>query len=562
MSDELFKQLNALDESLTSVKKNYETNWQDTAKYFLPTKTDITQKKTEGDYKDVFTLYDSTTVVSLDNFANIINGTLTNKSTPWFKVAKEEDAIEDNDKITEWLDTTTKKLWNEIYNPTSNFEVAHYENLQAFGCFGNVAMKIEEGKGSLYNFKPLHIRNYTIAENDEGKVDTCVLTMQMEAKQIVSKFGETGKTDDPNAGTLHKSITDAAEKSPYQKFDIKFIIMPRKDRNPEKLDVLNMPFVGYWLDVANKQIILETGFNSFPIAFGRGSKSAGEVYGAGRALLALADARSLNRMMSDYLEASEKSLKPPFVVNAEFERQISLRPLALNRTKGMVGNGRAIEPLIDTKGFQPTIELMLNKQEAIRKVFFLDKLNVLDDPRATATQILELRAESYRIMGSIATSIAEYLENILNRCFDIAFNKSYSLDGNFTLLPDAVLPEYPEALKPKMENGNLITPKFKVEFINPITQSQRSNQNNSIDALLMSVMNMAQANPAVLDRIDFDQVVKNKSDILQVDPKIIRNDSDVEALRSQRDQAMAQQQQAIMDNTQAQTAKTMTEAGL
>ena len=113
-----------------------------------------------------------------------------------------------------------------------------------------------------------------------------------------------------------------------------------------------------------------------------------------------------------------------------------------------------------------------------------------------------------------------------------------------------------------MENGNLITPKFKVEFINPITQSQRSNQNNSIDALLMSVMNMAQANPAIIDRIDFDQVVKNKSDILQVDPKIIRNDSDVEALRSQRDQAMAQQQQAIMDNTQAQTAKTMTEAGL
>lgn len=67
MSDELFKQLNALDESLNSVKKNYETSWQDTAKYFLPTKTDITQKKTEGDYKDIFTLYDSTTVVSLDN---------------------------------------------------------------------------------------------------------------------------------------------------------------------------------------------------------------------------------------------------------------------------------------------------------------------------------------------------------------------------------------------------------------------------------------------------------------------------------------------------------------
>ena len=75
-------------------------------------------------------------------------------------------------------------------------------------------------------------------------------------------------------------------------------------------------------------------------------------------------------------------------------------------------------------------------------------------------------------------------------------------------------------------------------------------------------MNMAQASPAILDRIDFDQVVKNKSEILQVDPKIIRNDDDVKALRNQRNQAMAQQQDMIDANTEAQTAKTIMEAGL
>lgn len=558
MSDELIKELKNLNDSLVGNKKNYEASWQDTAKYFLPTKTDITTQKTEGDNKDIFTLYDSTTLTSLDNFANILNGTLTNKSSPWFKVSVHNDELKDDDKINDWLDDTTKKIWNEIYNPTSNFEIAHYENLQAFGCFGNIAIKIEEGKSSLFNFKALHIRTFAISENDEGKIDNCVLTMQMQAKQIVGKFGAI------EGAKIHETITKANEKSPYQNFEIKLFIMPRKDRDPNKMDASNMPFVGYWVDMANNTVILEIGFNTFPVAFGRGTKSAGETYGVGRAILALADARTLNRMMSDYLEASEKSLKPPLIANAEFERQISLRPLAINRTKSMVGNGRALEPIIDTKGFQPTIELMLNKQEAIRKIFFLDKLVVLDDPRATATQILELRAESYRIMGSIATSIAEYLESILDRCFDIIFRKSYAEDGAFTLLPEAPLKELPDSLKGKTDEltGKIVFPKFKVEFINPITQSQRSNQNNSIDAFVMSAMNMAQVNPAVLDRINFDNVIKNKGEILQIDPALIRNDEDVEALRTQRDQAIAQQQETMTANTEANTLKTMAEAGL
>jgi hypothetical protein len=558
VSDELIKELKNLNDSLVGNKKNYEANWQDTAKYFLPTKTDITTQKTEGDNKDIFTLYDSTTLTSLDNFANILNGTLTNKSSPWFKVSVHNDELKDDDKINDWLDDTTKKIWNEIYNPTSNFEIAHYENLQAFGCFGNIAIKIEEGKSSLFNFKALHIRTFAISENDEGKIDNCVLTMQMQARQIVGKFGAI------EGAKIHETITKANEKSPYQNFEIKLFIMPRKDRDPNKMDASNMPFVGYWVDMANNTVILEIGFNTFPIAFGRGTKSAGETYGVGRAILALADARTLNRMMSDYLEASEKSLKPPLIANAEFERQISLRPLAINRTKSMVGNGRALEPIIDTKGFQPTIELMLNKQEAIRKIFFLDKLVVLDDPRATATQILELRAESYRIMGSIATSIAEYLESILDRCFDIIFRKSYAEDGAFTLLPEAPLKELPDSLKGKTDEltGKIVFPKFKVEFINPITQSQRSNQNNSIDAFVMSAMNMAQVNPAVLDRINFDNVIKNKGEILQIDPALIRNDEDVEALRTQRDQAIAQQQETMTANTEANTLKTMAEAGL
>ena len=131
-------------------------------------------------------------------------------------------------------------------------------------------------------------------------------------------------------------------------------------------------------------------------------------------------------------------------------------------------------------------------------------------------------------------------------------------------MPDAFLLELPQKLQGKLDEitGKKVFPKFKVEFINPISQSQRSNQNNSIDAFVMSAMNMAQTNPAILDKLNFDKIIEVKGDILQIDSALIRNDSDVEAIRSQRDQAMAQQQESMLANNEANTLKTMKEAGL
>lgn len=556
MSEQIIKELEKIDSAFKAVKTNYESNWQDTAKYFRPTKTDITQKKTDGDQQDVFTLFDSVSYVALNNFANILNGTLTNKATPWFDLKVEDEEIAEDDEVLKYLADTTKKIWNELYNSKSNFENAHQENLKDFGCFGNCAMKIEEGKSSIVNFSSLHIRTYNIGQNEEGKVDTVVISQEMTAQQIITKFQELGQ--------ISENIKKAGENEPNKKFEIKLYVMPRKDRDPTKIDSGNMPYVGYWVDVEAKKLIQEIGFNSFPIAVARGEKSSGEIWGTGLALLALPDARSLNRMWKDYFEATEKSLRPPLVVNAQFEKQLNLSPLFLNYTKSPVAYGRAVEPIVDTKGLQPTVELINGKQESIRKIFFLDKLVVLDDPRATATQILELRAESYRIMGSIATSLQEYLEDILSRVFDIMFRKSYAEDGNFTLLPNAILNELPNKLTGQIDEatGQKIFPRIKAEFINPITQAQRSNKNNSIDAFAMSVINLAQINPAILDTVNFDKMVNVKADILQIDPALIRNDAEVEQIRNERQQQQAQQQQLINANAEAQALKTANEAGL
>lgn len=556
MADKRIEELNNLYNDLLTNRKNFETNWQDTAKYFRPLKTDITSEKPAGDKKDLFVANDSTMVIALENFASILNGTMTNKATPWFTIKIEDEELKTDDEILEYLKAVADKMWNILYDTKGNFEDAHHENLKDFATFGTIALKIEEGKSSLINFKAIHIKNILITENDEGKVDTCILLMKMTAKDIVKKFADGGNIDEV--------IKKASIEKPNTNFDVRLYIMPRAERDATKIDTINMPFQGIWLDPTHGNIISETGFNSFPLAVGRSAKGTGEVYGTGQAMYALADARSLNRMWYDYFESIQKILNPPLIVNAQFEKQLNLQPRALNMVKSPVGNGRAVEPINDSKGINPAVELITQKQESIRKIFFLDKLSVLDDPRATATQILELRAESYRIMGSLASSLQQYLESILDRVYDILFKLSYAQDGNFTLLPDAPFPEMPNKMKGTTDatTGKKIFPKMKIEFINPVNQANQLGKNNSVDVFLMSIMNLAQANPAILDTVDFDEIARYKADILQIDPKLIKNASKVDEERQARQQQMAQQQEMVDANTEAQTLATMKQAGV
>lgn len=555
MADKEIEELEYLYNDLAGLRKNFETEWQNTAKYFRPIKTDITSEKTPGDKKDMFVSNDSTAVVALENFASILNGTLTNKATPWFTLKIDDEELKDNDQVAEYLKTVADKMWNIIYDTKGNFENAHYENLKDFGTFGTIAMKIEEGKTSLINFKAIHIKNILISENEEGKVDTCILLMKMSAKDIVKKF---------EGGNVDEKIKKTSVEKPNTSFDIRLYVMPRDERDKNKIDVLNKPFKGIWYDPTHKKIIMETGFDSYPIATGRSAKGINEAYGTGQAMYALADARTLNRMWYDYFFSVQRVNRPAWIANAQFEKQLDLQPDAINYTKSAVANGRALEAINNNIAINPLENLIAQKQEAIRKIFFLDKLSVLDDPRATATQILELRAESYRIMGSIASSLQQYLEAILDRVYDILFKLSYAQDGNFTLLPDAPFPEMPDIMMGTIDEitGKKTFPKMKIEFINPINQANQLGKNNSVDVFLMSIMNLAQANPSILDTVDFDAIARYKADILQIDPNLIKNSDKVEEERNARQQQMAQQQEMVNANTEANTLATMKQAGI
>lgn len=523
-------------ETLEAGKQNFLNLYQEIGDLFRPVRSDIISKKTAGDKENFKRIFDSFPILAVETFASILLGVLTNKSTKWFNLQTVDDKLGEVNAVSTWLSQATEVMWNKLYNPASGFEQALLEAFKDVGAFGTVATLIEEGSKFDLVFITQNIRNYLVSENSEGRVDSIITKAQFSARQAIEKFGND----------VNEQIKKIAEKNPYELFDFQLHIYPRSERDKTKIDALNKAYAGCWVDVKHKEIVKEIGWDSFPVAVGRSEKSTDELYGTSRAMIALADARELNAIQQRYAESVELRLRPPLIQNADFAARLNLSPGAINKaTQNASYAGRsAIEPINTVGDLNGTLELAQEKKQSIREIFFLDKMKIFDNPNATATQVLELRAEGFRIMSSVATSIQEYLDAILDRTFDILFRKSYAvndLDGggsSFNLLPSAVFPEMPNELKN--------APELKVVFVNPINQSQQTIELNGIDVLINTVGSIAQISPDVMDVVNFDNVLRKKRSILNIDPELINDEKTVKQIRQER-QSQQQQQQALMN---------------
>lgn len=539
-------------QTLSAERANFETEWQNVADIFRPVKSNITVDKSKGDKENITRLYESAPINFVHQLKSIIIGVFFNRSIKPISITAVTEEVNEDQEVKDWITEFTDMVLRVMFNPKSGFERALSEAVADDIVFGTIATFIEEGKKFPVKYHTLNIKNFLIAENDEGEADYVIIKHKMTARQIISKW----ENKDAN---IHEKILQAYEKNPFQEFDLQLHIFPRKERDKSKIDILNKEIVGFWVDEKHQTIIQEIGWDSMPVAIGRSEKSTNEVYGTSRAMIGLPDARQINEMSRQYNEATEKALNPPLSLNATNIKRVNLRPGALNRfeQKSLPVGRAAIEQILTIGNIPLTQDLITRKEQNIREIFFLDKLKIFDDARATATQILELRAETFRIMGDFIYGIIDYTEQLLTRTFDILFNKIYikNADGNFELIEnDLFQKEIPDLL--------LKNPELKINYQNPITQSQRLNESASIEKLMAGVLNLAQAQPEIIDNIDFDKLVRKSADILGIDPDIIKNPVIVKKEREQRQSQIEQQQAMEQEQMAVETASKAKQSNL
>jgi len=517
-------------QKLESERQNYATFWQDVAKYVVPRKAYITRTKTPGE-KYAYDVYDTTAMQANITLAAGLHSYLTNPNSKWFSLRVQDEEANKNAEVKAWLSDTEDRMYNLLNS--SNFNQQIHELYLDLGVFGIACMYEEEDPVEGVRFYARDIAEIFLAENEKEKVDTVYRKFKLTARQAYDKWGDL-------AGEVVKVFI---EKKEYDK-TVEFIhcVEPRYERDTTKDDAANMAFQSTYIEISKKHLISQSGYREFPYFTPRFNKNSGDVWGSSPAMVLYADIKMLNEMVKVLIRSAQKQVDPPLVLPHDgYLLPIKYGPAALNfRLKGSADD--KIEPLSTGANISIGLEIIQEWQAIVKKGYFVDLFLLLADPARkdmTATEVMQRVEEKMLILAPVLGRLMnEFLDPLINRTFAILWRNGKLLP------PPAELQGMP----------------YQIEYISPLARSQKLDQMKSINNFLTLISQIAVVKPNVLDNMNEDVVVNDIQALYGVNPKYVRSEEDVAAIRQARAEQMDQQQQMAGLQQGMDVAKTGAEA--
>lgn len=514
-------------------RSSWVSHWKDISEYQQPRAGRfVVTDRNKGD-KRSNSILDNTAVFGARTLAAGLMSGMTSPARPWFKLEIQDKELMESAAVKTWLHDSAA-LIRAIFASSNTYRALHsiYEEL---GLFGTAASIVLPDFDNVIHHYPLTVGEYALGTNHKGEVDTMVREFQMTVGQVVEQFG---------IDNCSQAVRDLHSKGTYDAWiDVVHIIQPRRGRDATKPDAKNMRFESIYMepgkDNADK-FLSESGFKRFPVLAPRWVVTGGDVYGTSPGMECLGDVKQLQHQQLRKGQAIDYQVNPPLQVPTAYKEA------ARNRLPGGI---MYVDSMAANTGVRSAFEVNLNLQhlmldiqdvrERIRAAYYADLFMMLaNDTRSgiTATEVAERHEEKLLMLGPVLERLHnELLAPLIDMAFDYAERSR-------------ILPEPPSELQ-GME--------LKVEFISVLAQAQRAVASQGVDRLLGTVGQLAGLKPEVLDKVDFDQVVDDYSEMYGVNPKIIVPDDRVAAMREQRAQQMAQQQAAAAAPMAVDAAKTM-----
>jgi hypothetical protein len=326
------------------------------------------------------------------------------------------------------------------------------------------------------------------------------------------------------------------------------MIHPNEDHDPEKLHAKHKRFSSCYWELGSDEegkFLDESGFDEFPVMAPRWNLTGEDVYGHSPGMDALGDIQQLQAMQRRMIQSIDKMVNPPMVAPTSMQnKKASLLP----------GDITYVDTTQGSTGFKPAHEIRMPLQELsvlvnetqmrIKRCFYEDLFLMLansDRRQITAREIEERHEEKLLMLGPVLERQNEdLLDPLIDRTFAIMLRRG----------------EVP-APPPEISGQEL-----KVEYISIMAQAQKLVATAGLERFVGFVGNLAAAKPDIADKLDFDQVVDEYSDMLGVPPKIVRADEEVAKIREGRAQQIAAQQRAEQLQQIAQGAKLLSETDM
>jgi hypothetical protein len=515
MSEKLAHELVKRFASLENQRATWETHWQEIGDYVTPRKADINKVRSPGDKRSEL-IFDGTAGLAAELLAASLHGMLTNMSTKWFSLQFQNDDLNMIDEAREWLGDVERVMYGAFSR--SNFNEQIHELYHDLITFGTAVMFVEEDSEFELGFSTRHISECYVTENDKGRVDTVYRKFKMPLRAAINRFG----ADKMSAKTLKKE-----KEKPYEMMTLLHAVYTRDDRDVTKVDAGNKPVASVYLDPEEKVILSEGGFDEFCYCVPRFLKASFEIgYGRSPAMTALADIKMLNKMSEVTIRAAQKQVDPPLLVPDDgFILPIRTVPGGLNFYRS--GTRDRLEPL--NIGANNPIGLAMEEQrrKAIQSSFYVDQLLLGTGPQMTATEVVQRTEEKMRLLGPVLGRLqAELLQPLITRSYNILSRKNLFKNP------------------PQIIQGQ----DFDIEYVSPLAKAQRAGDVQSALQFIELTQPLAQIDPGVVDYVDTDNLIKHLINTLSVPAKAVRGQTEVNAIREQR-QAQ-QEQQAQLDQAQ------------
>jgi hypothetical protein len=301
-----------------------------------------------------------------------------------------------------------------------------------------------------------------------------------------------------------------------------------------------MPFESIYISRTDSVIVREQGYEEFPFQVPRWSKSSREKWGRGVGTWAIGIVNALQVKSRDLNEVGNLHNNPPKEVLESFEGEVRVSPGDLNFVTEM-GSIKAIQSTA-LGDFNVTLKSIEIDQRIVRKMFFNDAFNQLEDLKGDRRNELEIRsrlAEGLRkLVMPVGRIQTEWLTGQVTRDIGLLMR-----NGEFGELPE------------EMQGKN-----FKIEYVGRLALELQAAQSMGWLRWVQEGVEIEASVPGTLDNVDIDGGYRRRGITLGVSVDDMASEDEVLEKRQARLDAQQAQKEMELATLAAQNYPGATKA--
>jgi len=549
-------QLDILRTELENERSTFLPHWRDISDFMLPNRSRFYTTDVNTGTRRNQKIIDSTGTLALRTLrAGMMSG-VTSPARPWFRLTTNDSQLAEYKPVETWLYEVTQIMTNSFLR--SNL----YNSLPIMygdmGGFGTAAMLMEEDFDDVIRTYPFPIGQYMIANNSKLEVDVFFRDFRMTVRQLIQKFGRVTPSGAPDWTVFSSVVKNYWDRGDYETWiDVCHVIQPNQLFDPRRFGPQFKKYEsvyyergyqgsgksGNYMNAEGDKFLRQSGYDMFPVVAPRWEVAGFDVYGTDcPGMAALGDVKQLQTEQKRKAQALEKMVNPPMTGPTSLKNaRASILPGDITFTDEREGQ----------KGFRPAHEIdprireimedIRDVRATIRRAFFEDLFLMLaqsDRREITAREIDERHEEKLLALGPV---LEQLNQDALDPIIDLSF-AAHMKQGR--------IPPPPKELEGQ---------ELKVEYISVMAQAQKLVGIGGIERFAGFAASMVKAsgNPAVADKVNYDQLIDEHGMSVGVPPTVIRSDEEVAAIRERRAQAEKAEQTAKLAESATKSVKNL-----